>query len=123
MIVVTGDIGAAAIALVVVQVDDHLLRPAGLGRIELADRSRVGHSRIQDELGPVALALQAHGERCGLARQKCNARIFTTAILMNHVEVSECRSVVQHNFTHLHRSDRSLRGHLDFAKLDHVPPL
>ena len=120
MIVVTGDIGAAAIALVVIQVDDHLLRPAGLGRIELADRSRVGHSRVQDELGPVALALQAHGERGGLARQKSNAHIFTATIL-HLVEVSEFRSVVQHNFTHLQRSSRSLRGHLDFAKFDHVP--
>ena len=69
MIFVASIISAAAIALVVIQVDDHLLRAAGLGRIELADRSRVGHSRIQDELGPVTRALQTHGKRCGLARQ------------------------------------------------------
>ena len=110
MIVVTGDIGAAAIALVVVQVDDHLLRPAGLGRIELADRSRVGHSRIQDELGPVALALQAHGERCGLARQWPLALPLTVAL--EQTIIGEGRDAIQHDLSKFHARSSLRRVYL-----------
>ena len=100
MIFVASIISAAAIALVVIQVDDHLLRAAGLGRIELADRSRVGHSRIQDELGPVALALQAHGERCGLARQWPST--LPLAVALEQTIVGERRDAIQHDLFKFH---------------------
>ena len=108
IIVITCDL-SGAVTFMVIKVDNHFLGSTSLGRIELPNRSRVGNSRIQDELGPVALALQTHGKRCFLALQKNRARTLTATL--KWAIVSDSRNIVQHDLAHFQGISSFLRRH------------